>query len=348
MTVNRKELHEALKRVKSVVTSTGLSVLSQIRLNHGELQATDLKRQVIVPIVDMGFDVCVDYREFMSLISKTRFDELEVSLVVAPGGEGKKLRVKSGDYDASFALGDPEKFPVFTKPDLEKFVKMPPELRVGFGHCLSFASTEVSRFFLNSVYVKNDDVVSTDGRRLALYKIPEGHFVDGILLPADLVHGVMEMSLDSYLIEEKGIWFHGDDGYLFGSLMDSPFVEYMKVIPNEDKEPLVTMEITKEQMAGSDIVRVFGMDNMSVDVEIVGDKLQMNSVTDRGSVRFETKIEDRATDAPDARFRINYGFLMDALKEEQMILKLYEAGHGKMVKLTAGAFLAVIMGVSEE
>jgi len=348
MNVNRKELHEALKRVKSVVTSTGLSVLSQVRLNHGELQATDLKRQVIVPIKDMGFDVCVDYREFTSLISKTRFDELEISLVEVPEGDGKKLRVKSGDYDASFALGDPEKFPVFTKPDLEKFVKMPPELRIGFGHCLSFASTEQSRFFLNSVYVKNADVVSTDGRRLALYKIPEGHFVEGILLPADLVHGIMEMSLDSYMMEKGQIWFHGDDGYLSGSLMDSQFVDYMKVIPKEDAMPLVEMEITKEQLAGSDIVRVFGMDNMAVDVEIAGDKLQMNSVTDRGSIRFETKIEGREVDAPDARFRINYGYLMDALKEEQMTMGLYQAGHGKMVKLTAGAFLAVVMGIAED
>lgn len=349
MTVQRSELSEALKRLKACVgTGSSLNIFTNIHIAKGALIATNLREAIVVPSVNFGFDVCVSHRELSQLLSKTRHDEIEMRLE----DSGKALIIESGDYKASMCTIDSSSYPEIVAPALEEFEELPAGFRSGLAHCSGFASRDEARYFLNGVYTEKRDIVASDGARLGKYTFDDALFEKGIILPRDLVADFLAMNLDSYKLDGTEIWFSGPDGFLRGNLIEGKYPNYKRVI-NDMGTAEVECAILREHLAGSDIVQVFEDSDSNVSnrvtVRVVGGEFQVESQNDRGSILFHTTLdteENGPYDGPDFEFTVNYDYLMAAMKEEAMILRVIpvEGSSAKKIALEAGPFLAIVMG----
>lgn len=350
MTVQRNELSEALKRLKACVgTGSSLNILTNIRIARGALHATNLREAIVIPSVNFDFDVCVSHKELSQLLSKTRHDEIEMRL----NDDGSSLIIESGDYRASMRTTDSSAYPDVTVPDMGEFEELPAGFRSGLAHCSGFASRDEARYFLNGVYTEGSDIVASDGARLGKYTLDEPLFEEGIIIPRDLVADFLAMNLDSYKLEGNEIWFSGPDGFLRGNLIEGVYPNYKGILANMGT-PEVECAILREHLAGSDIVQVFEDSDSNVSnrvtVRVVGGDFQVQSENDRGSILFHTTLdteENGPYDGPDFQFTVNYDYLMAAMKEEAMILRVMpiEGSGAKKIALEAGPFFAVVMGI---
>lgn len=337
----RKNLSDALYAVRSCVGRTPLSILSQVKIDNNSVRATDLQKMVIYPIPDMGLNVCVNHKELTALMAKTRQDEIDIGFDL----ETKKLIVDGGEYSAELLTMDSELFPEFDPPEDSEFEVLPDNFRAGIEHCLSFSSTDESRFILTGIYVKGNEVVATDGKRLAAFEIGESKIDKEVIIPASLIRSFLDMELESYCIVDSIIWFSGADGYLGGNLIEGQYVNYQSIFDNLTEDSLLDLELTKENFAGSDIVCLFNKNEEIVDVKFQSGSFTMKSRDDKGSVVFTSPLEDYK--GPEVEFSVNYRFFVDSLKTEAFRLKVFHVSPGgSKLYIESGFYRAVVMGVS--
>lgn len=113
-----------------------------------------------------------------------------------------------------------------------------------------FASTEKTRYYLNGVFIQNDVLVATDGRKLAIVKpdMVEGEIED-FILPSETIKRILSVkpcfktvplsvTFDSEL--KQATVFHAatDEDIVLAIFpykpVDGTFPEWKKVFPNED------------------------------------------------------------------------------------------------------------------
>lgn len=103
-------------------------------------------------------------------------------------------------------------------------------------------SDEEARYYLNGICFKGHDMVSTDGHRLHLVKMPESWpvneaFKSGVILPKNAVKYVLDMvkekKPESVNLEffSNGFKFTIGDTILISKLVDGNFPDYERAIP---------------------------------------------------------------------------------------------------------------------
>ena len=354
MTVNRGELLDALRKVKCCISSNNsMSVLSMVQIIGDTLGATDLRETIIVPIPDLGFNAVVNYKEFLGVVSKARHDEIGIELHEE---DDSVIQVETPDFKATLKTQAFDSYPEIGHPVLDDsdWLDLSSDFRSAISHVAPFISTDESRIFLNGVFVLGSEVVATDGRRLARVQLENG-FMDadapGIIIPRDLISYYMSMDFDTVYVADGKIWFMGPDGYLGGSLIDGQYPDYNRIIDSTDTL-LAELTLTREMVSGSDVVSVFDDSSIykkRVKISSVDGELQIHSENDKDSILFRSALEteEGVYDGPDFSMFMNYDFFMSALQEEQMEMKVYEVG-GKKIHVTAGPFLAVVMGMTDD
>jgi len=341
--VKRKELSKALGKMKKcVVANSDTSPLSKVWLRESTIVATDMRKQIIVPVDDLKMDVCLNYKEFSILLSKTRHEEVSIE------DDGDTVLIKTGEYEASFVRFDPKQYPDMHEPDLNDFSSLPGNFRVALAHCIDFASEDITRYVMTGIYVNGKEMAATDGRRLGMYaldtEMPE------VIISKDLVVVFQEMELDSYWIDQdrKWIWFSGADGLVGGAYIEGQFPNYKKVM--NDQDPISEFVLEREVLSGSEIVKLF-QDNVypggRVFIGLKDGEFTIRSENDMGKILYHHDMEEEFS-GEDVTFAVNYRFFVEAMKEDQMDVSVYGAGSGKKIYMRAGNYTALVMGMEEE
>lgn len=336
MTVDRKELSEALERVKMFVSASNpISVLAMIRINKNQIIGTDRRKSVIVPTGDFGFDVCVDFKKFQTLIKKTKYETVEISL------KGKALKIVSPEYEAELATESSDKFPDVGDPNGLDFKELASDFRSGVAMCSGFASTDEVKYYMTGVHVEGRDIVATDGKRMAVYTLQEeAPPMPSITIPNDVVTAYMGMDVDFYAYDEKRgkAWFQGPDGMFVASMIEGEYPNYKRILENNEKLES-EFDLEREALAGSDIVRVFtdGDEDQQVLVRITDGVFAVLKEGDRGKILFKHEIEEY--DGPDAAFSINYGYFVNAVQSENMHFQVFK---NRKIRVSAGPYTAIV------
>lgn len=333
MTFDKKELSDSLEKIRMFATNTALSILSTVRIRGKELIASDLRKSVIMPTADFGFDACVDLRKFLALVKKSRYEEIDISYT------DKVLVIDTPEYRAEIVTEDPEKFPDVVMPSSSDFNTLPATFRGALSMCSGFTSKDESRYFMTGVHTDGRSVVATDGRRLAKYELGDGVNLPSMIIPTDAVETFMAMDVDTYFHDEDSgkLFFNGPDGMFSVNLIDGQFVDYNKVIVTEET-PEAVFELDQEALAGSDIVKIFDdADEERVVVQIEESGLfTISREGDRGRILFRHELEDY--EGPSATFTINYGYLVAAAQVELMKFEVYRM----KIHIESGPYLAVV------
>jgi DNA polymerase III subunit beta len=194
LTVSRKNLAEALARVRTGVGRSPLPILGQVAIQCNtaslDLTTTDLNMTIRTrceATVRSGGETTVRAQLFHDLIRSLPAEEIQLKL------EKNQLHIRAGDAAYSLGVMEMKEFPAAPTFRVVNEFKLPQaELRRLLSSTESAISQDDSRYILNGALFELNgklNVVTTDGRRLAVSNGPLEASVhaDSVVLPAAAV-----------------------------------------------------------------------------------------------------------------------------------------------------------------
>lgn len=179
--------------------------------------------------------------EFLSQISDEKLEG---------ESDGKKLRLVTEHYRASFQGFDPDEFPLIPKLSQQEPIRMPTAvLRAALSQVIPAASAseirpELAGILFSYTPGKRVVLVATDSFRLAEKSIFEDTFHANLkeplacLIPIKTCHEALRISQEKegeveIYVDPNQVEFRWDDTHLVSRLLEGEFPEYSSVIPKE-------------------------------------------------------------------------------------------------------------------
>lgn len=237
-----------------VASKNAISILSNIYIEAvGDvliIKATDIKvnfeTRTPATVIEPG-TTTVFCDKFMAILNAIPDGELEFEQVDA------KINIKPLLKRAKFQLKSmtSENFPAFPEPDEERFFSMPVKDFKSMVHQTVFAiSDDETRYFMTGVFFEKNaekiTMVATDGRRLAFIGKAAGAEIPdfaGVIIPPKALNIISKRAGDEGLIAvsvtDKVIFFRFGSYNLSSQLLEGPFPNYQRVIPENQTRSFV-------------------------------------------------------------------------------------------------------------
>lgn len=234
MFIAKHDLARLLSSVtKAVESRNTIPILSTVRLvaDGTTLQATatnmDIEITGSVP-ADGSLACCVDAKLLAGIVSKAGGD---ISMEI----ENLALVVKSGRSKFRLPVLSPDDFPDLTAGEFATTFEA--DLSSVFDAVAFAVSTELTRYYLNGVYLHNPGssltAVATDGHRLACVTRETVGDIPPIIVPSKTValwpKGSARVSLSSTKIRVQTA-----DMVMTSKLIDGTYPDYQRVIPTRN------------------------------------------------------------------------------------------------------------------
>lgn len=327
------DLSEAvLKVVKACATKTITPILECIKLKAENdkliLLATDgeisIKKTIKAEIYEEG-EVCVPGRYFSDFIKK--LENVQITLY----SDGKKMDIIYADSQTDMQVLSAEDFPrVDTDINEHSFKIKTADLKKFISATSFCCATDDSRPILKGcqfvIKGKEICVTSLDGFRLATVK---GELISStgdmeIVCPARTLNEIEKMvdgDGETEIFVQRGIILvEADDTVLTSRLYNGDFIKKENIIP---KDFTTTVKVDKSLLKASierAAILVRGDKNSLIIFDIGGDKIEISSNSEIGSVQEPVKAE---IEGKDLRIAMNSKFIIDAvnaLKEDKISL----------------------------
>ncbi len=322
-----------LKVVKACSARTTVPVLECIKLsakNDGlTLSATDGEISIIKTIPSEVYEegeICVPGKYFSDFIKKLE----DVQIILA--SDGKKMDIVYADSQTSMQVLSADDFPKIDTEISENSFKLKTADLKKFIAATSFCcATDDSRPILKGcqfVITGNDICVTAlDGFRLATVsgKVLSATGNMEIVCPARTLNEIDKMLPDSVeeteIFVQKGMILASSENTILTSrLYGGDFIKKENIIP---KTFITEVTVDKEKLKASierAAILVRGDKNSLIIFDISGDKIEVSSASEIGSVQEPVKAK---TDGKDVRIAMNSKFIIEAvnaLGEEEIQL----------------------------
>ncbi len=327
------DLSEAvLKVVKACATKTITPVLECIKIKAENdkliLLATDgeisIKKTIKAEIYEEG-EVCVPGRYFADFIKK--LENVQITL----SSDGKKMDIIYADSQTDMQVLSAEDFPrVDTEINEQSFKLKTADLKKFISATSFCCATDDSRPILKGcqfvIKGKEICVTSLDGFRLATVK---GEVVSStgdmeIVCPARTLNEIEKMvdgDGETEIFVQRGIILvEADSTVLTSRLYNGDFIKKENIIP---RDFTTTVKVDKALLKASierAAILVRGDKNSLIIFDVSGDKIEISSNSEIGSVQEPVKAE---IDGKDIRIAMNSKFIIDAvnaLREDKISL----------------------------
>ena len=242
--INKEIIKEGVKKVAPAADKKGaIPILSNILLNISDntltLAATDLDLGIATVVsceaVEEG-SITVNAQKLQKLVSSLSVEEIECEV------EGNMFVIRTMKSKFSLATLPPDEFPQIKLKGENEISVLADELDKAIKKVAYAASKDEVRYNLMGVYINSlgnrIDTVATDGHRLALYTIETGVPEFNVIVPRRtlselkrLMRGSQEVKIST---EGNQIFFEFDDTYLFSSVIEGEYPDYMAVIPEDN------------------------------------------------------------------------------------------------------------------
>lgn len=250
--INAQILANALKSAEKIVESRNtIPLLATVRLQaEGKtltITTTNLDieyRQVLDANVSKPFSACVDAKRLSAMASAAKGD---MSMAL----DGLILTIKAGRSRWAAPVIPADDFPEIPAnnlcdpivADLSGVAE-----RVGFA-----ASTEETRYYLNGIYMHNDDsfvrYAATDTHKLVSLSSSEKWPDDapGVIVPTKLIAILASAGEGQIAWDDKKLQFTNGPVTITGKLIDGSFPDYRRVIP----EVSSVWQVDSDDMVGA-------------------------------------------------------------------------------------------------
>lgn len=254
--VTQEKLSKALNLVSRIAVGAKatLPILANvlIRVNNGKMSliTTNLDMAIIdfVPVIDAkDGSITVPARLLTEFVQNLPSKE-KISLKV----DNNKIKISAGKYSSIINGAASEDFPELPEMDDKKSViyKMPTdEFKSGLEQIVIAASGDTTRPALTGIYFNTYEndlyIAATDGYRLA-----ERKFIDSVesevkaIVPKaslqEVLRSIPEQEEEvEFLFDDSQVRFRMGETEIISKLIDGPFPDYRRLIPNDNNIKLV-------------------------------------------------------------------------------------------------------------
>lgn len=233
MFIAKHDLARLLSSVTKAVEKSTMPILATVRLvaDGTALNATatnlDIEITGSIP-ADGTLSCCVDAKLLAGIVAKAGSD-------VTLEHEGTTLTVKSGRSRFKLQTLPVEDFPDLTAGEFTTTFEA--GLSSVFGAVQFAISTELTRYYLNGVYLEPTAATATDGHRLAHVTTDLPAF-EPIIVPSKTValwpKGSARVSLSGTKIRVQTAATDGTSVTMTSKLIDGTYPDYRRVIPTQN------------------------------------------------------------------------------------------------------------------
>ena len=350
MQVDRRALHNALKELGRVSPARAtLPILEQVHLIAVDgtltLTTTDITRRLSFQLPANGeLNVCLPCKHLAQAVKpEGRGDAGLVEL----RQHGDQVSILVDGLNSTMPATDPSEFPRASDREQDLIGLWPAApLREALEFVLPAASKDEARPHLCSVFLKDRDVVATDGHRLHLAPLP-APLAGSLLLPSAaaatmsrmLKHGDQAIlaRTDDVLQAKCGTW------QLDTKLSDKTFPPYRQVIPAKDHQP--TLMQVQAAIFHRAVTRV---SRMASDKRL---KLRVNGAismttwdAEHGAAELEVPVQSSTHQGHDLHIGFDAPYLTQAVPKKADLVQMGFAGPLDPLRVDLnGGKLAVIM-----
>jgi DNA polymerase-3 subunit beta len=219
-------------------------------------------------------------------------------------------------------------------------------------------SKDESRFAINGVHLKGNEIVATDGHRLALYSLKSASFKE-ITLPVKLVDLLLKIKIKSdnnISFNKEMVCVEAGSYKVYGYITDAIFPNYRDVIPSDDRNILI-IKANKEALI--DIIErvIIGDDrkDKSIQIDILGSTLKVKTAISSGGYYSYDNKTDYYSEAEmpieilrgfELKIGFNSKYLLDAIRPIQgdVIIKFIDKdGQITVLDTADDGYLALVM-----
>lgn len=262
ISIQKQELLDAINKVKSVVSAkSALPILSHILMEAEEssikLSATDLKVSIECTIdcsVKTPGSLTVSSQRIVSILSELPDEDITLEL-----GDSSVINLQCARIDTKLYSMSPDEFPpVRDFGSIEPLVLSQSMLKDIFTKTSFSICSDQARYNLTGLLFELANgmltTVSTDGRRMSLYRqeegIPEGIDIKAII-PGKMIHELERLLGDEgdvqIQFDENQAGFSFNNIRLVTALIEGTFPNYDMVVPKEhDKEVVIKTDLFTE------------------------------------------------------------------------------------------------------
>ncbi len=228
-------LRSALRLCSAVTEKKNtVPILGAVHITGSRVRSTDLDMEIEVAVPGRSSGPAATIL-LMPLLHVLRFLDAHQAVTIEQKADAATLTFTGGSYDLpAFKSGE---FPEFALGDRTARVKLDDSFMAALRFVLPCVSTEETRYYLNGVHVADEQMVATDGHRMAQHAITfDGKALEAAILPSKTAR------LLSTLPAPHEVRVHGrlkmefvGDGYVFRSkTVDGTFPNWRRVIPDID------------------------------------------------------------------------------------------------------------------
>ncbi len=260
ITCNKEDILEALRPVQNALTSTTLPILSHILMSAKkklvELTATNLETTIRANFaceIEEEGQICVPGEKIFSIVRELPQGEIYLET------EENRLTLKCKEATFNLLGLSITEFPEFPSMGKESFSLPQITLKDMFQKTIFAASTDETRQNLNGIHLEGETeklkltLIATDGRRLALIKIP--YSIKSplkALIPLQAVQQLLRILGREGEVEiglgENQIFFRTPQTLLISQLIDAKFPDYERVFPEGYN---ISILVEREKLLGA-------------------------------------------------------------------------------------------------
>ena len=308
--MKRKDLLDALTIVRPGLDSKeSIEQATSFAFIDGRIVTYNDRISISHPIPGMEITGAINAEEFYQLLSKLKKDEIEISITE------NEVLMKSGRATAGFALQREIKLPIGELGKISAWKKLPEHFIDALKFAIPSCAGNVNDPILTCIHIRKDGYIeSSDGFRIARFKVETMPISDGLLLPGSTASSLIKYNIQ-HVAETKG-WIHfrvSDGGTVIscrvfhGSYHNTePHLKVSGVtftMPNSLGDVLDRAAIFSNQ----DQTHIL---NEQVTITIADNRMRISGKGDHGW--FEEELNVHYTDEA-VSFLVNPGFLMSIL-----------------------------------
>lgn len=351
MTISKKELVDAIAKVKDIVPSkTTMPVLQSVLVENGYLIANDTESSASVKLdVQNEAPFIIPSRAFQ-LLNAYPDELIEISV------DDKQIQFKSGRVKNTFAVLDPEQFvrPNIVKENLTKTISIPAETFIESCQRVSFAiSDENSNKVMTALCLKASggylNYVGLDGHMVAWDRIKERDGDFELLIPKKIITQLRKFDYKGDIeiaYNAQGVLFYKNDYQVTSRLIEGKYFDVSKMKQEGRLYTIINKDIFAEAL-NRIVICMSKEEKKPVILRFDGDELHLGMKTTMSdaseTVSMITDIEEPF------EIGFNPNLLLKMLKSfdcDEVRLNLISPKAPMMIENTETDYLALLLPVN--
>lgn len=202
--MNKKELLEAIEKVKPAITTTSLTEQNNLILFNKKSVSSYNDEILITSIINTKIDGAVPANELITLLQKMKDETIKVvqkDNVLEIIGKTTKAKLKMSTLS----------FPKTKIPD--KWKKLPEEFIKGLNYCKFSLAQEGN--ILNNLFVTKDNIISSDNYRITQYTLDKELTKKNFLIPSSTINPLVSFKPTSLSIDKLWVFFKNKNDGIF-------------------------------------------------------------------------------------------------------------------------------------